>query len=90
MYSAFLLLLALLCSASFAAAQTAPAPTDVQAFLKAAEARLMNLSIDAGRADWVKDTYITYDTEILAAKADERLSPPRSNSPRSSARFDQL
>ena len=37
-----------------------------------AEARLLKLNVDGSRADWVKSTYITGDTEILAAQADER------------------
>ena len=36
------------------------------------ESALLVLSVDAGRADWVKSTYITDDTELLAAKARER------------------
>ena len=90
MYPAFLLLFALLCSASFAAAQTAPTATDAQAFLKAAEARLLNLSVDASRADWVKSTYITDDTEILAAKADERSINANVELAKRSVRFDKL
>ncbi len=42
------------------------------AFVDSAEAVLMELSEKAGRAQWVQSTYITYDTEILAAEATER------------------
>src|SRR5260370_32619527 len=45
---------------------------DAKAFLDAAEAKLLALSIDSGPSDWVKDNFITDDTEILAAQADER------------------
>ena len=37
-----------------------------------AERTLLNLTVDSARADWVKSTDITYDTEILAAQADEK------------------
>jgi peptidyl-dipeptidase A len=40
-------------------------------FLADAEKRLLDLNIKAGRADWVKSTFITDDTETLAAEANE-------------------
>jgi peptidyl-dipeptidase A len=70
-------LLTLLLS-SFAAAQ-APAPNgpptvaEAKAFLDRAEADLLTLANEAARAGWVQATYITDDTEALAAKANERL-----------------
>ncbi len=45
-----------------------------EAFLVDAEARLLELSIDAQRAAWVYETYINDDTELLTAKADARLA----------------
>lgn len=45
----------------------------VGAFLHRAESRLLDLSIDAQRADWVYATYITPDSEAVAAKAYSRL-----------------
>ena len=38
-----------------------------------AEAELMKLGIPDQRAEWVHETFITDDTEILAAAADDRL-----------------
>jgi peptidyl-dipeptidase A len=43
-----------------------------QKFVDQVEATLQELSVDASRADWVKSTYITDDTEILSAKLNER------------------
>ncbi|MBY0470834.1 M2 family metallopeptidase [bacterium] len=40
-------------------------------FMNDAEAKIETLVVDSGRADWVKSTYITDDTEIIAAKANE-------------------
>jgi peptidyl-dipeptidase A len=45
--------------------------TEARAFIDAAQSKLLELSVQQARADWVKSTFITYDTEILAAKADE-------------------
>ncbi|MGH9319924.1 MAG: M2 family metallopeptidase [Vicinamibacteria bacterium] len=55
--------------ATSSAAETA---SDVKAFLERAEAELAEAWIDEGRASWVQSTYITHDTEILAAEAAEK------------------
>ena len=46
---------------------------EAEKFLGDAEKRLLDLNIKAGRADWVKSTFITDDTEALAAEANESL-----------------
>src|SRR5215203_2593340 len=46
---------------------------EAEKFLEDAEKRLLELNIKAGRADWVKSTFITDDTEALAAEANENL-----------------
>lgn len=45
---------------------------EAEAFVDSAEAVLLELAEKAGRAQWVQSTYITYDTEILAAEATEQ------------------
>ena len=42
-------------------------------FLRRAESRLLDLTVESQRADWVYDTYINADSEILAARAYSRL-----------------
>jgi len=74
----FKVLAAALFLASLAMAQKTPeagavAGADVQKFLHDAEARLSDLSVKGNRAHWVQETYITDDTESLAAAADEEL-----------------
>jgi peptidyl-dipeptidase A len=50
-----------------------PAPAqDAKTFVDAAEKRLLKLWVDTSKADWVRSTYITEDTESLAAQANER------------------
>ena len=44
---------------------------EARAFVDSAETVLLDLAEKAGRAAWVQATYITYDTEILAAEATE-------------------
>lgn len=46
----------------------------------AAKPKLMALNIDSGRADWIKSTYITGDTEEISAKLDRRAIDARLNS----------
>jgi peptidyl-dipeptidase A len=43
-----------------------------RAFLDDVEKQDLTLTTEASRADWVKDNFITDDTEALAARADER------------------
>ena len=61
-----------------------------QKFIADAEARLLPLSVEGQRADWVKSTYITDDTEALAAKSDERLINATVDLAKKSTRFDSL
>lgn len=68
-----------------------PATVDeARAFMKDAEARLLKLNIDSQRADWVRSTDITYDTEILAAQADERAIAAQVELVKQAKRFDGL
>ncbi len=57
------------------AESAAPVPSVAQAksFLDQAEKQLLAPLVESGRADWVKSTYITGDTETLAAAANQRL-----------------
>ena len=59
-------------------------------FLAGAEKRLMDLNIKAGRADWVKSTYITDDTETLAAEANESLIAATTELAEQTRRFDNV
>jgi len=61
--------------ASLAALQAAaqPAPADAKAFVEAAEERLLKLSVESSHADWVNQTYVMDDTDILSAAASERV-----------------
>jgi len=57
-------------------------------FMDDVEKRLMALSIKSGRADWVKSTYITDDTEALAADANKDLIAATTEFAEQSKRFD--
>jgi len=49
------------------------AKDEADKFLAGAEKRLLDLNIKAGRADWVKSTFVTDDTELIAAEANDDL-----------------
>jgi len=48
----------------------------------------MDLSIKAGRADWVKSTFVTDDTETMAAEANENLIAATTELAEQARRFD--
>ena len=48
----------------------------------------MALNIDSGRADWIKSTYITGDTEDISAKLDQRAIDAQVDYAKQSTRFD--
>src|ERR1039457_6345579 len=68
----------------------APTVAEAETFMNNAEAKMLELSVDAARADWVKATYITDDTEILAAQADERAIAAQVEFAKQATRFDGL
>ncbi len=55
------------------AAGSKPMPADAKAFVDRVNEDLKKLWVDWGRAEWVKSTYITDDTELLAANAHEQV-----------------
>ena len=59
-----------------------------RAFIADAEARLLELWIAAGRADWVRSTYINDDTNALAAAANAALMAATTELSAAAARFD--
>ncbi|HYC88353.1 MAG TPA: M2 family metallopeptidase [Thermoanaerobaculia bacterium] len=72
---------------------TAPAgPTAEEAarFVERAEARLAQLSEAQQRSAWVQSTYITHDTQILAARDNEALISAGVELAKQAARFDNL
>ncbi len=55
-----------------AIAATPPTPQEAKRFIDDAEKKLLALNVDAGRADWIKSTYITDDTEAVSALLDQK------------------
>ena len=70
---------------------TSGSPKDeAEKFLADAEKKLLDLNIKAGRAEWVKSTFITDDTEALAADANETLIAATTELAEQSRRFENV
>ena len=65
-------------------------PADADKFITSAEKRLFDLNIKAARADWIKSTFITDDTEALAAEANEQVIAAVTELAEEARRFDGL
>jgi peptidyl-dipeptidase A len=67
-----------------------PTVADAQAFMNKAEADLLKMNVLQQRAQWVQETYITDDTEILSAAETERIIARTTELINESKRFDSL
>ncbi|GMR21780.1 MAG: M2 family metallopeptidase [Acidobacteriota bacterium] len=74
---------------ALAAAQE-PTVEEAEAFIDRAESELLAVWQDSARASWVQATYITEDTEILAAKASETSTALAVQLAHEAARFQGL
>jgi peptidyl-dipeptidase A len=63
---------------------------EAERFLADAEKRLLDLNIKAARADWVKSTFITDDTEALAAEANEKVIAGTTELAEQSQRYENV
>ena len=63
---------------------------EADAFLKRVEPELLKLYIARERASWVKSTFITDDTEVLSAQADEAVMEYISRVAAEATRFDKV
>jgi len=55
------------------AAQGKPTVAEAERFIADAEARLERLGLDAQRAEWVAENFITLDTEAMTAQSNEQF-----------------
>jgi peptidyl-dipeptidase A len=67
-----------------------PTLAEAQAFMKKAEDQLQDLGVRASRASWVQENFITDDTEVLAAQAQERATAVITQLALEARRFDGL
>jgi peptidyl-dipeptidase A len=67
-----------------------PTPDEARDFLDTAERRLLDLWITQQRAQWVQETFITADTEQIAAEADEAVKAETSELAAQAHRYEGL
>ncbi|HXK62251.1 MAG TPA: M2 family metallopeptidase [Acidobacteriota bacterium] len=67
-----------------------PTPAQAQEFVEKANEILLDLTTKAARAAWVQATYITDDTQALAAEANDRLIEATTRLIKEATRFDGL
>jgi peptidyl-dipeptidase A len=77
--------------ASQSAAKASP-PTveEARRFIEAAESRLLDLAAKSQRAAWVHGTFITNDTEAIAAQADQAVKDATAEFAAQARRFENL
>jgi peptidyl-dipeptidase A len=71
-------------------AQRKATPEEARRFIDDVEQKLLVLGVDAARADWIKSTYITDDSEVLSAKLDERAIAATVEYAKQATKFDGL
>jgi len=67
-----------------------PTAADAAAFMARAESVLTDLAVKAERADWVANTYITFDTEELTAQAQEAYGVATRDLATQARRYERL
>src|ERR1700688_2597900 len=89
---AFSFLLASTVAARFASAQqtAAPTPEEAKRFIEHAEQELFDLGLKAERAAWVQLNFITFDTENIAADAEEAANTAATNYAKQAHRYDKV
>lgn len=71
-------------------AQSTPTVADAEQFMKQAEARLYELSVKQSRASWIQENFITDDTEVMAAEANDQLTAATTELVEQAKQFDGL
>ena len=89
--------IAVLLAVAAAAAQSPAQPpkhpataAGAKAFLEEANRELLRLINASNRAGWTQSTYITPDTEVMAAQANEALVTAATNYAKDAFRFDKV
>src|ERR1044072_5099925 len=67
-----------------------PTVAEAEKFMADADARLNALSLRAGRASWVQSTFITQDTEVMAADTNKDYIAAVTELAEAARRFDNL
>jgi peptidyl-dipeptidase A len=72
------------------ASSAAPTASDARKFLDEVDATFTRLSLDASRAGWVAQNFITTDTEALDARATQAIADASSRFAKEAVKFDRV
>jgi len=72
------------------ASSSAPTAADAKAFLATVNETTLKLGIEANRAGWVQQTYITDDTEALAARTSQAANDAGARFAKEATKFDHV
>jgi peptidyl-dipeptidase A len=75
------------CAACVRGSTSGPTAADARQFLDATNKTMLQLGVEQARAGWVQQTYITDDTEALAARANQQYIDAVASFAKASARF---
>jgi peptidyl-dipeptidase A len=70
--------------------QTPPTAAEATEFVNDAEAKLAAVNVEQQRASWVAENFITYDTQLIAAAANEKQIALGVDLAKQAARFDHV
>jgi peptidyl-dipeptidase A len=85
--------IALACAATFGCAHTSPSDAtsgDAKAFLDHVDETMKKLAVQQGQAGWVQQTYITDDTEAMAAHANQEYIDAVARFAKEATKFDTV
>ena len=68
--------------------QSKPTADDAKKFLDDAQVKLNDLGVEAGRAEWVQENFITDDTEALSAASGQRSGDEAVRIAKQAKKFD--
>src|SRR5262245_64909190 len=72
------------------ASSSAPTAADAKAFLDNVNQTTLKLAVEASRAGWVQQTYITDDTEALSARASQAANDAGARFAKEATKYDHI
>src|SRR5271156_6467214 len=72
------------------ASAASPTVQGAKKFLDDAESKLLRLGVEEAHADWIRENFITFDSENLSATVDERAIAEGVRLAKGATRFDHL
>src|SRR5216117_539397 len=85
-----LLILVSGCAGSRTSGDSAPIAADAKKFIDDVNETLLKMSTESSQAGWVSETYITDDTSVLNARANQRFIDKAAQYAKEAVKFDKV